>query len=94
MSNHTPGPWDCAPGQRVDGFDYFMVYDAHEARVPCTDANARLIAAAPELLAALRDAENDLMLVAMGNTELDRLEESALACAARIRAAIAKAEGR
>lgn len=57
MSKHTPGPWEvstngtdwdvCAP----DGGD--MLVDLRGCEN--AEANARLIAAAPDLLAALRD---------------------------------------
>ena len=53
MSNHTQGPWEY---KRTSGFDYGSV----EYWLPgiCTnvktEANARLIAAAPELLEALK----------------------------------------
>ena len=65
--NHTPGPWHCN-GQTVYGpltdgdRDYIctcgdVVHDEHAA-------NARLIAAAPELLAALTAVEARLTSVA------------------------------
>lgn len=49
MSEHTPGPWSAEPSAR--GFEITAgdrrIGEAHD------EANARLIAAAPELLAAL-----------------------------------------
>jgi hypothetical protein len=54
MSNHTQGPWEY---KRTSGFDYGSV----EYWLPgiCTnvktEANARLIAAAPDLLEALNE---------------------------------------
>lgn len=68
MSTHTPGPWVVAPGSKgdpdLDDCD-FMVEEATGRQevvativgpigTGSTDANARLIAAAPELLDALR----------------------------------------
>lgn len=66
MSKHTPGPWRqsyCCGGQNVIGPDGIMVADCAifycgpEANDKRSDdenvANARLIAAAPALLAAL-----------------------------------------
>jgi hypothetical protein len=59
MSKHTPGPWQVARGHRsgsaravypVLRFDSLM-RQGHDF-----EANARLIAAAPELLDALQDA--------------------------------------
>jgi hypothetical protein len=69
MSAHTPGPWSigmscdmtpavCVPVPPGEGSSFVV---AHINRMPrmgivqgCAEANARLIAAAPELLAALR----------------------------------------
>jgi hypothetical protein len=58
VSAHTPGPWTAQAWQHVtahnaDGFSVIVAdvkYVAGE-----TDANARLIAAAPDLLEALSD---------------------------------------
>lgn len=59
-SKHTPGEWMVASSTTVyalnaDGFNRFscQVQDAHTARVEL-EANARLIAAAPELLVACK----------------------------------------
>ena len=82
--NHTPGPWHCN-GQTVYGpltegdRDYIctcgdVVHDEHAA-------NARLIAAAPELLAALRG------IMAHEARYVDSLSYSTA------KAAIAKAQG-
>lgn len=58
MSKHTPGPWDCEwqevratgiQGNPVICFMQDWVDEFHEER----EANARLIAAAPDLLEAL-----------------------------------------
>jgi hypothetical protein len=63
-TQHTPGPWkvreDYAGAMSVVSHDHFL------ARVgpPNTEqavANARLIAAAPDLLAALQAAENQII---------------------------------
>lgn len=98
MSAHTPGPWRVFPGHfpGIDAnSDSVVLFGRHyedcgirgvneEERL----ANANLIAAAPDMLAALRDA-------------LHTLEHSsgdepgwAKGSIAVIRAAIAKAEGR
>jgi len=66
--NHTPGPWKWTHGQYKSG-EWVSSLDAasddgvlfHCAFWPIRDANARLIAAAPQLLEALRyyaDPEN------------------------------------
>lgn len=80
MSTHTPGPW-------------FTRHNAKSATVgtasgcivaKTTDADARLIAAAPELLAALK--ENVRKYESADSDEPPYME--------RARAAIAKAEGK
>lgn len=52
---HTPGPWHLS----TDGFTT-MITDANgdEVYIGANEANARLIAAAPELLEALQDIAN------------------------------------
>ena len=58
MSAHTPGPWHYKP--HVADSNYMLIFcssDQHEGdnlRGYCGEANARLIAAAPDLLAALK----------------------------------------
>ena len=95
---HTPGPW------RVGG-NYVFAQDGFVALVGCVhrtpaegDANARLIAAAPDLLALAKryasecrecDGEGRI-LVTFNDREAEY--DSCDACA-DIRAAIAKAEG-
>jgi hypothetical protein len=96
MSNHTPGPW--AVGQTVNNFvqivapEYRTLTDAdhvvcelREWRQPRCDDNAKLIAAAPELLAALK-ALLDAQVCRDGGKDCAVCEDAY--------AAIAKAEGR
>jgi hypothetical protein len=59
---HTPGPWSywngiCSPGGRVtqDETGTHIAIPTVYANAQLTDANARLIAAAPDLLSALED---------------------------------------
>ena len=61
MANHTPGPWhvngDCWVGfdrnnAEAGGYQFCAVAHVME-RAGCLDANARLIAAAPDLLTCL-----------------------------------------
>ena len=99
MNEHTPGPW------HVEHDDQFgRSYVCHpetvctattvcEIETPRRQADARLIAAAPELLAAL-DPD---MLEAIAD-EIDCFEHSARSASLRVlareqRAAIAKARG-
>ena len=56
-AKHTPGPWECN-GDLVhkDGFQIAIVEAHYEDYVELQQANARLIAAAPDLLTALEYA--------------------------------------
>jgi hypothetical protein len=113
MSAHTPGPWDLTPGPHgdpdVDDCD-FIIYESRAAgdavaavvgpvRTGTTEANARLIAAAPELLDALKAAVRTIRtwhgLGTTGGAEqlLWELYQASPEMK-RINAAIAKAEGR
>jgi hypothetical protein len=86
---HTPGLWNRE-------FDSYVVRDRHGARIAIVDslfrdqpqaiANARLIAAAPELLAALQSCQ----MAIMGYTHQNDITRNALNFA---QAAIAKARG-
>lgn len=84
-AQHTPGPWHI----NRDGNDVENVNDAGVCAMyadETSEANARLIAAAPEMLEALRIAVNNVpwsMLPADTNPILDQIV-----------AAIAKAERR
>lgn len=83
-SKHTPAPWGDDERKMVyirqATFLATVHYDSAEA-----DANTALIKAAPELLAALKEAEAHIKR-ASGGGETD--------IRAKLNAAIAKAEGR
>lgn len=95
MSKHTPGPWRVYPVMWPDDevtFDSFRILGADNVSpaivfggVEEAPYNARLIAAAPELLEALRD------LVDAVGTNPDEWLKQPMAYARR---AIAKAEGK
>lgn len=104
MSNHTPGPWNADEQPDAYGYGTIRPCDGTEngdtSAQPIATvyeyANARLIAAAPDLLAALRAAVEYLGCALAGAnlkaTGYDReagVEEYQAALAA-----IAKAEGR
>jgi hypothetical protein len=58
LSKHTPGPWSITRGYTKTGYPCFWIngMSADEKRdAPTLDADARLIAEAPELLEALRE---------------------------------------
>jgi len=82
MSEHTKGPWEARWSER--GQYWFIDHPQQEGsatltKLDCDEADARLIAAAPELLEALKDA-----IEIIEGTGLD---------ASIQRAAIAKATG-
>jgi hypothetical protein len=92
MSEHTPGPWRVAFGNRLEihgpkdeiGWPKSIVYNAGLCTDEEAQANARLIAAAPELLAACIDAlEVEEQMAQCPDSEL----------ASRLRAVITKAKG-
>ena len=105
MSNRTPGPWETyefddqigVSGNYADvadctGLEYR--FDSSRSRDE-TLANARLIAAAPDLLealAALMDEAEDIFVCMADATGIDRHALPPQFAAAR--AAIAKAEGK
>ena len=99
---HTPGPWFAVEGNKhhgpfvtnvevrticdlytVDKLNRIFVFRPEEA-----EANARLIAAAPDLLEALKALQRQAL---QGNVRGDEWMDEALELT---RAAIAKAEGR
>jgi hypothetical protein len=93
MSKHTPGPWKVTTHatdpnaydvEAESGGKITRGYWGRNAK-----ADARLIAAAPELL----NAANQLVSAIWGR-DIDRTQESLGAAEVAIRAAIAKAEGR
>ena len=97
MSNHTPGPWKLEAGRsfQTQGGNFFLSYGKDRYGNPnwtasfCElDANAALIAAAPELLTALTDLLNQLN--GIGIPDWHGAEGLSLEQA---REAIAKAEG-
>ena len=88
MSDHTPGPWTISDGRVIYGnrgmirpFVVLVDDDHNDAE---TDANTYLIAASPDLYAALRD------LIQYLGTDVDNGLDELLTNA---RAAIAKAKG-
>lgn len=101
MSAHTPGPWVThsnaasvqGPQERVAKYwqapgTYQIIADCSHAATGGTDreANARLIAAAPDLLACLKEA--------LGEIECEGFIADRREAAKRFAAAIANAEGR
>ena len=94
-TKHTPGPW-CA--WRPIGEEWAVTENKHDGVMPMRIANeidreadARLIATAPELLAALKDCEEALHLA---TTPLPEDREEVFSAQRKARAAIKRAEGR
>lgn len=93
MTSHTPGPWFV--GGETDHGEILICSDARPticavdpgAREWCTQANARLIAAAPDLLDALQSILPDAVANHVGGPDTELRINSA-------RAAITKATGR
>lgn len=103
MSKHTPGPWhvdpeyptsvqgrDAGPGTPMicEMFTSSQFVSPAEQR-----ANARLIAAAPELLSVLIQAVESSGFSLSGPTDSRAAEHNEPAWVCNARAAIAKAEG-
>lgn len=103
MSAHTPGPWDFFVGNangkgliRIEGHCDSPEAGHHIASMPrgdVSEANAQLIAAAPDMLAALQAIEHGLRDTRSARdqrmTIITKVEAHALALAA-----ITKATGR
>lgn len=109
MSKHTPGPWILAsnPKQilfKVEGHPYRLLAEAHHAvfndgtgQGSLTDeevkANARLIAAAPDLLEALKAYADSDDCDADGAPDANNSRHWETCRWCRAQATIAKAEG-
>ena len=95
MSGHTPGPWPCIRLENENG-PYATNYIAHIDCGVCMvwapvgnserEANARLIAAAPDLLAALE-------LMVKEHRKQFGLDGAWDSCLLKAEAALAKAKG-
>jgi hypothetical protein len=98
MSKHTPGPWEVVPEDRAES--RWIIGDEEGGSIAScepagpwitsaqADANARLIAAAPDLLAVLRD-----MLLWADTPQQEASPSWIIGACERARAAIAKAGG-
>lgn len=94
MANHTPGPWLACPGDTDFNQGWYVVSDVrnlpspiivrtcYEAGIPRRE-DARLIACAPEILEALKEAREDYILTGVAS----------LSVVKRMEAVIARAEG-
>ena len=95
MSKHAPGPWAVVDLGYDSGRQVYVADNTGTTVCDCDwshtddecEANARLIAAAPEMYEALKEAEAELYQVPPADNEQLRTLEI-------VRAAIAKAEGK
>ncbi len=101
MSTHTPGPWVYDEGIVYPQEDHAgQAWIADIRGAVDADANARLIAAAPDLLQALKDIlhtleqEQDVYDGADGTPRANEAMRYLAEHGDAIRAAIAKAEGK
>lgn len=68
-TQHTPGPWKVGADGGIVAEDCYRVATVEKSRRLSRDANARLIAAAPGLLVALREAWRDIEDILTSNVE-------------------------
>lgn len=97
QSTHTPGPWKINGGCIDNDYNYgdakferIAVVRSVNDQSPTDTANARLIAAAPEMLMLLKRALTDIEFYCDERDENHRTDTTA----EEIRSVIAKAEGR
>lgn len=84
-ASHTPGPW-ALDRSRIYGENMLVASVAYFRDTSLEEANARLIAAAPDMLEALRLLADNIEAAFPGLKRMGPLVQA--------RAAIAKAEGR
>lgn len=87
MTNHTPGPWDAHDNGHIYGDNYASavarVFENTHQRDGEAQANARLIAAAPDILAALERSLNWLASYPGGCCENTYQQARAAICKAK-----------
>ena len=89
---HTPGPWHVDESYSESGVLTSLGIHSSHGAVPATFENAYLMAAAPEMLIALKRATDALQELAVNNPGvINAMIYNAIIDA---KAAIAKAEGR
>jgi len=105
MNKHTPGPWQVTrlhgePARAITNRDNVLVADCYpdtheDLQLPQSyQANARLIAAAPDLLEVLKDITPEEYGCSKRHTFITAPDCQDCQIAQRARDAIAKAEGR
>jgi len=95
-SKHTQGPWSYHYTSNhddmiIDSEDDTVIY--HAANWPVDEANARLIAAAPDLLGACEAVAIEFECLSIGLTPPECTNKDNLCVVCQCQAAIAKAKG-
>lgn len=91
MSKHTPGPWKVSDHRHRNGEETFRIEHGHVGEIvafmesSANEADARLIAAAPELLKALERCNDALRNVHGARWFESNLGETTLAAIAKAR---------
>lgn len=103
MARHTPGPWTASERDRsyvrIDSDHWAMLatvvvrMSGADENIPSGEANARLIAAAPDLLDALKEFVEPFAGWDIQNF-IKRSDPATAVRVTKARTAIAKAEGR
>jgi hypothetical protein len=104
--SHTPGPWESTGvtvrravhetdrfGRAITTYPAFTV-STRWGSIEQRKADACLIAAAPEMLGALRGVESTYVFLDSLTSGIEPQHANTVAALARVRAAIAKAEGK
>jgi len=88
MSKHTPGPWKADYNKPYDQW-WVSQFDGNPVATTKQETNARLIAAAPDLLAALKNLLDASERIVIARGKAANHDDARRAASA----AIAKAEG-
>jgi len=97
MTKHTPGPWTSNSARDIKQKPVRTVRqsDGNMIIATCSKVNdARLIAAAPELLECIKDAEFIIRKLSINPNEIGAVLDSLKRSASDLKQAIAKAEGK
>jgi len=88
-TKHTPAPWTVAwqaANGKYDSNGNYWIRQSVGIKASEAEANARLIAAAPELLSSLKECENMIRAFLSDNISASEIHK-------RVKSAISKAEG-
>lgn len=98
-AKHTPGPWEACISSNSDTYMIFgprnediVAHVPEFMAMPIVTANANLIAAAPDMLAALQSVDREIEAL-IGEAQWYASGNQAANLCRKVRAAIAKATG-